>query len=228
MTIDDSVHCRSQSLVFRGKLDSFEGLLIRHKTIHRSRLLLAVHLLLLAQLQLNAGPIVLNFESLTDLESVTNQFPGLTFSNTTALVAGISLNEFDFPPRSGITVLFDDGGPINIVFSPLVLSFSAYFTYIVPLSLEAFDAADSSVALAQSLFSANDGFTGELGSSPNELLQVFHGGGLSRVVITGDVFGSSFTMDDVSVTAVPEPSGSHLIIIAALAIALFRHRKLPA
>ena len=39
----------------------------------------------------------LDFESLSDLESVTNQFSGVTFANAVALTAGISLNEFDFP-----------------------------------------------------------------------------------------------------------------------------------
>jgi hypothetical protein len=118
-------------------------------------------------------------------------------------------------------VVSDDGGPITILFSTPMLSFSGYFTYVVPLSLEAFDLTDVSVALAQSLFSANDVFTGETGSNPNEFLQVTFAGGMSRVIITGDAFGGSFTMDDAGYTsAVPEPS-SGLLLATVLSALVF-------
>ncbi len=173
-----------------------------------------------------ADSILIDFEGLSDLDSVTTQFPGLTFSNTIILSAGLSLNEFDFPPSSDINVVSDDGGPITIVFDTPALSFAGYFTYVVPVTIEAFDSSDSSVALASSLFSENDGFTGELGSSPNELLQVSHSGGISRIVISGDSFGGSFTLDDVSVVsaAVPEPSTVALMLLTLPVVVLWgRH-----
>ena len=39
---------------------------------------------------------IIDFETLSDADPVTNQFTGLTFTNTTAITAGISLNEFEF------------------------------------------------------------------------------------------------------------------------------------
>jgi len=50
-----------------------------------------------------AGAVTLDFETLTDLEPVTSQFAGLTFTKTTALVSALprgSLNEVDLPPLS--------------------------------------------------------------------------------------------------------------------------------
>ena len=69
---------------------------------------------LLSLIVVRAGAAVIDFEILASLESVTSQFAGLTFSNSTTLTAGISLNEFDFPPHSGDNVVSDDGGPITI------------------------------------------------------------------------------------------------------------------
>jgi hypothetical protein len=88
-----------------------------------------------------AIPVAIDFETLADSETVTNQFAGLTFSNSKALSAGISLNEFEFPPRSGANVVLDDGGAISITFASLAQSFGAYFTYSSSISLKAFDGA---------------------------------------------------------------------------------------
>ena len=115
----------------------------------------------------HASAALIDFEGLGSLEPVTNQFAALTFSNTASLTAGISLNETDFPPKSGVNVASDDGGPITILFSTPVTSFSGFFTYVVPITLEAFDVADQSVDLTTSIFGANDGFTGQAGSSPS-------------------------------------------------------------
>jgi hypothetical protein len=58
---------------------------------------------------------IINFETfldgsaIPDSTNITNQFPGLTFSNTTVITAGMSLNEFEFPPHSGVNAVFDDG-----------------------------------------------------------------------------------------------------------------------
>lgn len=177
--------------------------------------LTSVILVLLAAVPCKLQGAAIDFEGLGDLESVTTQFPGLTFTNTISLTAGVSLNEIDFPPRSGSVVVSDDGGPITILFATPTLAFSAYFTYITQLTLEAFDTTDSSVDLAFTQFAANDGFSGEPGSSPNELLQVTSAGGIARVVITGDAFGGSFVMDDIEYeTAVPEPTSLSMFALA--------------
>src|SRR5438445_3289421 len=45
-----------------------------------------------------------DFEGLVDGTSVGSLIPGLVFTNATVLTAGISLNDFDFPPHSGKNV----------------------------------------------------------------------------------------------------------------------------
>ena len=77
-----------------------------------------------------AGIVTVDFETfpdgtpIPDSTSITTQFPGLIFTNTTVITAGISLNEFEFPPHSGTNVAFDDGGPISIDFASPISSFS--------------------------------------------------------------------------------------------------------
>lgn len=147
----------------------------------------ALGLLLFGQASAKAS--VIDFEGLSDLESVTNQFSGLTFTNTTVVTAGISVNELELPPDSGIHEVFDDGGPISIAFSGPVLSFGAYFTYLEPLTLTAFDALSNPVSSAASAYSTNDALFGDSGSSPNEFLQVSFAGGISH----GEQVGSAST-----------------------------------
>src|SRR5580700_6502590 len=93
------------------------------------RLQLLAVLLLFGYQPARADIATISFETLPDGTpifdgtSITTQFPGLTFTNTTVISAGISLNEFEFPPHSGSNVAFDDGGPITIAFTNPVLSF---------------------------------------------------------------------------------------------------------
>src|ERR1700722_13497991 len=77
-----------------------------------------------------AKATLIDFEGLPDSTVVTNQYAGLLFSNAVILTAGFSLNEFEFPPHSGVNVLSDNGGPISITFDGPVLSFSGFFTYV--------------------------------------------------------------------------------------------------
>jgi hypothetical protein len=177
-------------------------------------LLMGAGLVLFTQKPVGASS-VLNFETFPDgtpiLDStpVTTQFPGLTFSNTIILTAGISLNEFEFPPRSGSNVASDNGGPITITFAAPVQSFSGYFTYGHSLTLQAFGSTNNLVASAVSRFSINEALSGATGSQPNELLQVSFSGGISKVTITGDPAGTSFTLDDMNAgnlpSSVPSP-----------------------
>lgn len=166
---------------------------------------------------LSAGTI--DFEGLADSSSVTNQFPGLLFSNATVLTAGVSLNEFEFPPQSGDNVVFDDGGPISILFSVPVLSFSGYFTYLAQLTLTAYDSSDNVLGSITSSYLSNLVLSGDPGSIPNELLELAFAGGISKVTISGDLGGGSFTLDDVTVaTAVSEPSTFYLMLTGSLAL----------
>jgi hypothetical protein len=185
-------------------------------------------LLLYLQPQARAATTFVDFESLNDSDLVTNQYPGLTFSNTIVLSAGISLNEFEFPPHSGTNVASDNGGPMSIVFATPVVNFSGYFTYVEPLTLVGFDALSHQVALAASAFSSNDALFGDPGSSPNEFLQLDFAAGISSVTITGDPLGGSFVLDDVTFQTadVPEPNATFLFLSGAAALVTLR-RKCP-
>ena len=171
---------------------------------------------------LKAAPITINFEGFPDSTILTNQYVGVTFSDAIILTAGISLNEFDFPPRSGSNVAGDNNGPLSIDFATPITSFSGYFTYSHALILDAFGAANNLLTSAPSLFSQN--FVSS-GNPPNELLQVSSTAGISSVTITGDPAGASFVVDDVTytrmTTAVPEASTLTLVIIATSALFLW-------
>jgi hypothetical protein len=149
---------------------------------------------------------VIDFEGLGDLAPVTTQFPEVTFTNATVLTAGISLNEFEFPPHSGLKVVVDDGGPIGIVFDELQASVGGFVNYSVPVTLHAFDPADTLVGTATSAFASNLALSGDPGSAPNELLGVTFDGGIKRVTIEGAAGGFSFTVDDLTFGRVPEPA----------------------
>src|SRR5215471_5774733 len=112
----------------------------------------------------------ITFDTLADGDVVTTQYAGVTFSNTVVFTAGISLNEFEFPPRSGPNVASDIGGPITIDFTTPVTNFSAYFTYLVPLTITGFNSSNVAIASAGSAFGSNLALSGDPGSSPNELL----------------------------------------------------------
>jgi len=173
---------------------------------------------------------VIDFEGLTDGDSVTNQYSGLgvSFSNAMALTAGISLNEFEFPPFSGFNVVFDDAGEMTLNFTAPVLDAGGYFTYLVPLALSFFDAHDNLEGTVISAFSSNLALSGDTGSSPNEFLNFASASGISKLVITGDPAGGSFTMDNLTATpsSVPEPATLMLLGSGLLGITGYRLRGL--
>lgn len=154
---------------------------------------------------LSSNSTTIDFEGLDDSTVITNQYPGAVFTNTIAISSGVSLNEFEFPPRSGKNVAFDDGGPITITFPAGVSAFAGYFTYKTKLDLTGFNAANNPVVNAASAFNNNLALSGDTGSSPNELLSLNFAGGISKIVITGLAAGSSFTLDDMSFTAFDGP-----------------------
>ncbi|MGI8743070.1 MAG: PEP-CTERM sorting domain-containing protein [Bryobacteraceae bacterium] len=156
------------------------------------------------------------------------RYSGVTFSNAAVLKAGISLNEFEFPPRSGSNVASDNGGPLSITFATPVTNFGGYFTYLLPLTLTAFNSANNPVASVTSKFADNlaclagPPCSGNAGSSPNEPLSVNFAAGISKVTIKGDPNGGSFVLDDATLTtptapAVPEPASILLILSGLLA-----------
>lgn len=177
-----------------------------------------------------AQATVIDFDSLLDGDTVTTQFAGLTFQNTLVLTAGVSLNEFDFPPKSGLNVVFDGGGPIIISFISPMASVSGYFTYMSALSFLAFDSIGTQIAAVNSAFSSNLALSGDFGSTANEFLQVTSATGIASVSISGDPAGGSFTLDNLTFTQassnpVSEPATLALLPIGLAAIGLRRRRK---
>jgi len=160
--------------------------------------LFAVSLFFLCPLVL--ADTIIAFEGFPDGTVLAAQYSGLIFSNAVILSAGITLNEFEFAPHSGIAVASDNGGAMTITFASPVQAFSGYFTYSVPVTLQAFDSSNNQVATAVSRFSSNEAFSGVLGSRPNELLRAT-ASRIARVVITGLSGGTSFTVDDISASA---------------------------
>ncbi len=171
------------------------------------------------------GDTVITFEGFPDSTILTNQYPRFTFTNVIIFSAGISLNEFEFPPHSGTNVAVDNGGPMTIDFASPVTSFGGYFTYLEPLTLAGFNASDLQVATASSAFSTNDALFGDPGSSPNEFIDVSFTGGISSVTITGDPAGFSFTLDDATISGsatVPETGTVFLLLTSTVGILTFR------
>ena len=175
---------------------------------------------------------VIDFDGLLDGEQVTNQYGGPTFTNATAIAAGLSLNEFEFPPASGSNVVFDDGGSLTIDFATPVRSVFGHFTYATTLTLSfiAFDLGEA-LATVTSAFASNLALSGDIGSLPNEWLGSSSHGGIRAVTIAGDPAGGSFTLDDLSFerlpgSSVPEPAT--LLLVVAGVLGLTRRRGLAA
>ena len=198
------------------------------KRITGYRFLLVACSILFVGLGAAKADTLLDFEGFSDSTILTNEYLDVTFANAVILSSGISLNEFEFPPHSGTNVASDNNGPMSIGFSTPVTSFSGYFTYLEPLELDAFDASNNVVATVFSTFASNDALFGNPGSSPNEFLHVSYAGGISHVMVTGDLSGGSFTLDDATYSngapSVPESSSLALLSTGLALVGYFRGR----
>ena len=159
--------------------------------------------------QLSAS--IIDFETMTDLAVIGDSYSGVHFQNASAISA--SLNTTEFPPHSGISAAFDSNEPVTIAFDISVEGVGAYFTYAAPVTIQAFDATGNMLGSATSLFANNEAQSGDPGSTPNEFLFVVSDVGISKVILTGDLGGSSFVFDDLSYgTLAPEPNSSILFL----------------
>jgi hypothetical protein len=185
------------------------------------KLLAALGLLLLCLSSLPAQTVQ-NFEGIADNTALTTQLTGLTFTGSSVYTSGISLNNAQYPPRSGVNVVTNTtGSSITITFATPIPSVSGYYTYSGGnLTVQAFSATSALLATATSAFANNTALSGALGSSPNELITV-SSPGIASITITGTGV-NSFTLDDLTygaATTVPTvsvPAIGGLIFLLAL------------
>ncbi|MEQ1871922.1 MAG: PEP-CTERM sorting domain-containing protein [Vicinamibacterales bacterium] len=144
---------------------------------------------------------------------------------------GGALNEFDFPPSSGSNVAVADS-LLDITFSALVYNVSAEFNYFLTqgtfLTFAAYDSSNALISSTTSAFSANGAVSGEIGSSPKELLSLLLPQGFSTLRISGD---GQFTIDDLTFDpqapgqTAPVPEPGTLLLVGGGAAALIRKRR---
>jgi len=165
-------------------------------------------------------------------DSVGGEFlatSGITLTNATIVTPSLNTFVFDAesPAHSGLNVVIDDGGPLSIVFASPVSAVSGYFTYFAPLTLQAFDISNAPLAPVLSAFAGNYGSSG---NPVNELLAITFAPGISRVLLTGDPAGGSFTFDDLTYTVanggpqVPEPATLWMLCLGGLYLGWRRGR----
>ena len=205
------------------RLSAFHNLVSREDTSVRRawRFLIVAAFLAALPSPAHAALVTIDFDGFADLEDLTTQIPGLTFSNAQVLTSGAvggSLNEIDFPPRSDFNVLFDAYGPITIGFAAPVANFSVYLTRATVVTLSFFDAGANPLGGPFSLnpnLGSNEQFASGLAA-------------ISSVIIAGDLLGGSFALDDLafetSDTPMPEP-GTLALIGSGLAALAYRRKS---
>jgi hypothetical protein len=173
------------------------------------------------------GGTILTFKGLNDLQSVDDFYAGVRFSNAVAHIAGLSLNEAEFPPASGSTVASNNGGPVTIAWTSPLTDFTGLFTYTAPLTLT-FSLSGTPAGAAMSAFADNLALSGEPGSSPNEQISFHSASAFDSILIESE---GSFGMDSIffekTVQVVPEPS-TYIPIFVILTCALYVKRRFRA
>jgi len=174
------------------------------------------------------GSFFLGFEELPDGNVVNDFYAGFSvkFQNATVLTKGIGLSPI-FPPAGGLNVATDlPGSPMVMTFPTPATSFSAYFTWTAPIH---FFVAYTSGAV-DTLNPANPAnFSGAeiIGgmTDPNKQISFAKASGIDEIDISTDVPGNSFTIDNVTVESVPEPSVCVSLASGFVALALRRARR---
>ena len=144
----------------------------------------------------------LDFEDLRDLERISDQFThlGVSFTGATVLGQGQSLNYLEFPPRSGVNVIYDDPaqrGLITLVFDQNLASnirvVGAHVTGNRNVTMTAYDSTNNQVA-SVSTGGANYAPVG----TPNMLLEIASNQPIMKVTFfNGGERGNTFTIDDL-------------------------------
>ena len=183
----------------------------------------------------SAAVITINFDGVADLSDASSLYSadGVNISSGFILVSGAfggSLNELEFPPRSGEGVFLNDSDTTTLTFLNPITSFEAFFTYGGPITINFYDSSDSLLTTILSGFSTNVALSGDPGSSPNEQLIATGLASATRAEILAT--SADFTLDDLTFEIVETPGGSEVPEPATLSLAggtlallLYRFKK---
>ena len=168
--------------------------------------------------QLNQTAIAghVDFEGFADGDLLTTEIPGLTFSDATVLTAGVSLNEFNFPPHSGSNLIATFGGLLTVKFDSPVNLVSGFISYAdaAGVNLSLYDI--NNLLLADGLFASP---VGQYGIVSNLFISLGSSNVRSMVLsLNSAIPDSPFTFDDFSYLSIPEPATILLISLGVLGI----------
>jgi hypothetical protein len=213
---------------------------LRKSSVERSMpkftaVLRAIIVLVILRSASNAALVTIDFDGMSDGLSASGLYTsnGVTISSGSIAVSGLfggSLNEMEFPPRSGEGVFLNDSDTTIFTFSTPIQLFDAYLTYNSAVAIHFYESSNNLLTSIFSGFQTNTGLSGEVGSAPNERFFTAGLANASRLEIV--VSGADFTLDDLSFEfvanhggmEVPEP-GSQTLAWAALALMLYNSRK---
>ena len=179
-----------------------------------------------------AASTTIDFEGVADSTAANSLYSGLglTFSGGLVVISGAfggSLNEAEFPPQSGAGVFLNDADTTTISFLNPITSFSAFFTYGGPVTLNFYNASNALLTSVLSTFNTNVALSGDPGSLPNEELAVASLASATRLDLL--IPNADFTMDDLTVNSAnvvdPEPATLSLAAIGILLLVLCRQRR---
>lgn len=149
----------------------------------------------------------LDFEGFGDNTALVNQIPGFTFTDATIYSAGLSLNDVDFPPHSGINVVTALNSAVNIAFATPQSFVSAFFSFGDALTLVARDAGNNILTTVNSVGATVLGDWEQISVS------------IANISSLSISSASPFTLDDLTV---PEPSSLALAAVGLAGMGLKR------
>lgn len=153
--------------------------------------------------------MTLDFEHLRRDESLTSQFAstGISFEGAGLATQGAGLNFLEYPPRSGVNVIFDDWrysspGLVVVSFDPELLPnvqrVGAYITGEQQIIMTAYDSSGTTLATA-----STSGPNFAPNGTPNELLEVSTIGAIAKVTFFNEsARGNTYAVDDLFIEAI--------------------------
>ena len=176
-----------------------------------------------------ANAVFIDFESQANLEALSTQFvpDGLEINNAIVLESGISLNEIDFPPSSGVHAITGIGsGPISLIFVDPASQPYDFIGFHITTSADA----------AINIFDDTSSLLSTIPITPNTSAGLGFSYSLSGAILgqidIANTDGSAFllTLDDIefNVSPVPLPAAIWLFGTALIGLGRFGGRKKTA